>query len=206
MPKENRSKRTLVERVGVAVRTMGAQSVLTSAVIAEKFGLHKTDLESLDLIYLRGGACSPGQLSEATGLTSGSTTALIDRLEKAGYVMREPDKSDRRRQVVRIVPEAIEPIKAVYVPMQAAMFKLWSEYSAAELETIADFLKRSARLSVDCVARIGTVDAGTNRRTEKVLSATDDSASETLSKVQKKKLSEASKGRSASQRQRSTTK
>ncbi len=144
---------------------MGAQSVLTSAVIAEKFGLHKTDLESLDLIYLRGGACSPGQLSQATGLTSGSTTALIDRLEKAGYVLREPDRTDRRRQVVRIVPEAIEPIKAVYVPMQAEMFKLWSGYSNSDLETIADFLTRSTQLSVDCVGRIRNREDGSSQRT-----------------------------------------
>ncbi len=191
-----------MERVGVAVRTMGAQSILTSAVIAEKFGLHKTDLESLDLIYLRGGACSPGQISEATGLTSGSTTALIDRLEKAGYVMREPDKTDRRRQVVRIIPKAIEPIKAVYLPMQAAMFKLWSEYSAADLETIADFLTKSTELSAECVARISSVDAGENRRTAKDLPQTDDLVRETQSKLQKTKLSETSKRRSASHGQK----
>lgn len=155
MSKDNdRAKQQLIERVGKAVRKMGAQNVITSAVVAEKFGIHKTDLESLDLIYLRGGTCSPGELSEATGLTSGSTTALIDRLVKAGYVMREPDPKDRRRQVIRLVPEAIEPIKAVYSPMQTAMFKLWSEYSAADLETIVDFLIRSTQLSVECVARI----------------------------------------------------
>src|SRR5947207_383647 len=38
----------LMKRVGVAVRRMGAQSVLTSDIIAGIFGLHKTDLESLD--------------------------------------------------------------------------------------------------------------------------------------------------------------
>ncbi|WEX91820.1 MarR family transcriptional regulator (plasmid) [Sinorhizobium garamanticum] len=36
-------------------------------------------------------------MAEATGLTSGATTALIDRLERAGYVERIADPADRRR-------------------------------------------------------------------------------------------------------------
>ncbi|WEX91840.1 hypothetical protein PZN02_006107 (plasmid) [Sinorhizobium garamanticum] len=46
-------KRELVARVGLNVRRMGAQSVMTSQAVAERFGLHTTDFECLDLIYLR---------------------------------------------------------------------------------------------------------------------------------------------------------
>src|ERR1700716_935093 len=151
-----KSTKALVERVGIAVRRMGAQSVLASDIIAGAFEIHKTDLESLDLIYLRGGACSAGELSKATGLTSGSTTALIDRLPKGGYGAREPGPNDRRRQIVRIQAEAIEPIKAVYAPMQREMFKLWSSYRAKDLEVVVDFIARSTQLQVDCLERIKT--------------------------------------------------
>jgi len=162
-----RSSKQLVERVGVAVRRMGAQSVLTSDVIATVFGLHKTDLESLDLIYLRGGACSAGELSTATGLSSGSTTALIDRLVAAGYVVRETDPHDRRRQIVRLQAEAISPIKAVYAPMQAAMNKLWSSYSDQELAVVEEFITRSTQLQAECLERIRTSipDHSPKRRT-----------------------------------------
>src|SRR5207244_12571805 len=112
--------------------------------------MHKTDLESLDLIYLRGGACSAGELAKATGLTTGSTTALIDRLVKAGYVARQHDPNDRRRQIVRIQEDAIEPIKAAYAPMQVEMFKLWSSYRAQDLEVITDFITRSTQLQAEC--------------------------------------------------------
>ena len=78
---------SLVERVGIQVRRVGAQSVLMSHAVAQRFDLHTTDLECLDLIYLRG-RVSAGELAQATGLTSGAVTALIDRLEKAGYVFR----------------------------------------------------------------------------------------------------------------------
>jgi len=141
--------RKLVARVGVKIRKMGAQSVITSRTVADRFGMHMTDLEVLDLIFLRE-QVSAGELADATGLTSGSVTALIDRLEKAGYVERCDDPSDRRKVLVRIRHDNIEPIKATYVSMQKRMFALWSAYGARDLEVIADFLSRSTELAVAC--------------------------------------------------------
>src|SRR5712691_10692070 len=143
------TRKALVARVGAQFRLMGAQSVLTSKAVARRFGLHTTDLECLDLIYLRE-RTSAGDLAKATGLTSGSVTALIDRLEKAGYVERVADATDRRRREVRIRPDAIKPIQAVYQPRQARMVKLWSTFGARDLEVIIDFLSRSTDLAVAC--------------------------------------------------------
>ncbi len=146
-------KRALIERLGQEVRQVGAQSALVSETVAARFGLHPTDLECLDVIFLRGQA-SAGELAEATGLTSGAATALIDRLERAGYVQRTRDPGDGRRVVVRARPHAIAPIAAVYAPLQERMFALWSSYSERELEVIADFLRRSRAKSVEWVAEL----------------------------------------------------
>lgn len=143
------AKREIVERVGVAVRKMGAQSVIASRTIADRFDLHMTDLEVLDLIFLRR-VVSAGELAHATGLTSGSMTALIDRLASAGYVERCDDPSDRRKVLVRIRPDAIEPIKAAYASMQQRMFSLWSTFAQRDLEVVIDFIERSTELHVDC--------------------------------------------------------
>lgn len=140
-----------VGRIANIVRRMGAQSVIVSQTVAARFGLNTTDLEGLDLIQLRG-QVSAGQLATATGLTSGAVTALIDRLERAGYVERVDDPADRRRVLVRIREGAIVEIAKVYEPMQKRMFELWSQYGADELTVIENFLTRSLELSVDCVA------------------------------------------------------
>jgi DNA-binding MarR family transcriptional regulator len=145
--------RALVAKLGLQVRQMGAQSVMTSQIVAARFGLHTTDLECLDLIYLKK-AVSAGELAAATGLTSGAMTALIDRLDRAGYVERADDPEERRRVLVRLKPVAIAPIKAVYAPIQKRMFRLWSSYSERELEVIADFLSRSRELAVACAAEM----------------------------------------------------
>jgi DNA-binding MarR family transcriptional regulator len=143
----------LIARVGNQVRRMGAQSVLTSLAVAGRFGLHTTDLECLDLIYLRG-PISAGELAKATGLTSGAMTALIDRLEQAGYVERAADDADRRRRLVQIKAEAIKPIQAVYAPIQERMFTLWSSYDPRNLEVIADFIAKSTDLAVACAEEL----------------------------------------------------
>jgi DNA-binding MarR family transcriptional regulator len=138
----------LVVRVGVAVRRMGAQSVIISRTIADRFDLNVTDLEVLDLIFLREQATA-GDLAVATGLTSGAVTALIDRLVKAGYVERRADPADRRTVLVRINHAAIEPIKAVYDVTQRRMFTLWSTFGPRDLAVIAEFLTQSTELAVE---------------------------------------------------------
>ena len=145
--------RNLIARVDMSVRKMGAQCVITSQTVAERFGLHTTDLEVLDLIFLREQA-SAGELAKATGLTSGSVTALIDRLVKAGYVDRHADPADRRRVIVRIRRDAVAPIEAAYASMQACMVELWSTYSAQDLRVVADFLSRSTDLAIECTKEI----------------------------------------------------
>ncbi len=147
----NHANLKLVGRIGNIVRRMGAQSVIVSQTVAARFGLNTTDLEGLDLIQLQG-QVTAGQLAAATGLTSGAVTALIDRLERAGYVERVDDPADRRRVLVRIREGAIVEIAKVYAPMQKRMFALWSQYSPDELAVIEDFLSRSLELSVECVA------------------------------------------------------
>jgi DNA-binding MarR family transcriptional regulator len=81
---------------------VGAQAVLISDLVAARVGLNSSDLECLDLLYLAG-ATTAGRLAAHTGLTSGATTAVIDRLERAGFVHRRRDRSDRRLVFVEVV-------------------------------------------------------------------------------------------------------
>jgi len=138
-----------VTRVDNDMRKMAAQTVVTSQIVAGHFGLHTTDLRVLDIIYMRG-QVTAGDLAKATGLTSGSVTALIDRLTSAGYVERQADPTDRRKVWVRSRNDAIEPIKKVFTPSQIRMFELWSKFKAADLDVIAAFLERTTSLAAEC--------------------------------------------------------
>lgn len=137
-------------RLTTALRIASAQSLLISQAVAAKVGLNTTDLECLDIIQT-GQLVSAGEIAKKTGLTTGAVTTLIDRLEKAGYVKRQADPNDRRRVLIAIRPERLQPLADVYAPLQAAMEALYRDYPEADLLTIADFTERAAAISSDFV-------------------------------------------------------
>ncbi|EGP08058.1 hypothetical DNA-binding protein [Bradyrhizobiaceae bacterium SG-6C] len=118
--------------------------------MAAKVGLNTTDLECLDIIQT-GELVSAGDIAKKTGLTTGAVTTLLDRLEKAGYVKRQADPNDRRRVLIALRPERLQPLADVYAPLQAAMEALYRDYPEADLLTIANFTERAAAVSSDFV-------------------------------------------------------
>jgi DNA-binding MarR family transcriptional regulator len=147
----------LVERLYAVVRGIGDQAESTREVIAGVLGLHRTDLAGVDFLYAKQGACTAGELSKATGLSSGATTTLIDRLEKAGFVAREDDPNDRRRQMVRLSDRASKRCEAIYEPIRKDLFRLWSSYTADELELVEGFITRGIKLHAESLERLGSV-------------------------------------------------
>ena len=88
----------------LAVRRSGIQSSVLSNAVAAQMGISPNDFECLDIVN-SDGAVTPGHLAEASGLTTGAITGVIDRLENAGFVRREADPTDRRRILVRPIAE-----------------------------------------------------------------------------------------------------
>lgn len=160
----DRDKDELLRQLGDAMRRMGAQSVLSSAAMAKHFGLHPTDLEVLDLIFLRE-TVTAGALAAATGLTSGSVTALVDRLVARGYVARRRDEADRRRVLISVDRAATAPIEAAYEPRRIAMQALWSSFDHETLRLVTDFLTRSTDLLVRSTEEIVAADSARVRGT-----------------------------------------
>jgi DNA-binding MarR family transcriptional regulator len=68
--------------------------------VAGLMGIHPTD--AVMLTFLKEvGETTAGQLAKVTGLTTGATTAAIDRLERAGWAVRTVDPRDRRKVIVK---------------------------------------------------------------------------------------------------------
>ncbi|MFD3759533.1 MarR family winged helix-turn-helix transcriptional regulator [Streptomyces sp. NPDC058622] len=63
---------------------------------AGEHGLHTTDIRALAALLDAPTPLTPGRLGRHLALTSGSVTACLDRLEKAGHVRRVRDCADRR--------------------------------------------------------------------------------------------------------------
>jgi DNA-binding MarR family transcriptional regulator len=134
---------------------VSALSILFSEAVAERAGLNATDLESLDFLR-RQGPLSAGQLAEMTGLsTGGAITALIDRLERLGYVQRERDVHDRRRVLVRALDDRAErELMPLYQPLERAMRELAARYDDEELALLLDFTMRASEVMKAQIARV----------------------------------------------------
>jgi DNA-binding MarR family transcriptional regulator len=100
------------------------------------------------------GPMTAGELSERTGLTSGATTRLIDRLERVGYVRRCPDEVDRRCVIIEPVPENLEKLGALFQPLAEGMAELWSRFNDDELDVIVEFVRQSNALVAEVNARL----------------------------------------------------
>jgi DNA-binding MarR family transcriptional regulator len=104
----------------------------------ELLGVNRTDGRCLDILE-RDERLSAGKLAAASGLTTGATTAVIDRLERCGYVRRVADPGDRRRVLLELTPKARQAVWEVYGPLAKASEPLAARYSDDELEMVLEF-------------------------------------------------------------------
>ena len=134
----NRDK---VDHVVRSLRRVNLQGSLFGQTVAIRFGLSESDVETLESL-IEMGAATAGQLAGLTGLTSGATTRVIDRLEQSGYVRRVPDPDDRRRVIVEVVPAKVAAIKSTLNRVGAASAEEIGRYTEAQVALISDFLNR----------------------------------------------------------------
>ncbi|MBL8099783.1 MAG: MarR family transcriptional regulator [Anaerolineales bacterium] len=139
------SKTDLKKRALAAVRDYGVHLTLFRNAVSEWAGVNVTDMECLRLLFLKGTA-SPSELAKHTGLTSGATTAMLDRLEQAGLIERRPNPNDRRGTLIAAAESSAEKAASWFASARNAQDKLISSYSEEELKIISDVFEKFTKL------------------------------------------------------------
>jgi DNA-binding MarR family transcriptional regulator len=142
----SRDRQRLYAELGGEVRASQRATDVVDDLICQLLGVNRTDARCLDILDQHG-SMSAGDLAEASRLSTGAITAVIDRLERAGYARRVPDPRDRRRVVVELTPKAdaatielmVEPMRKLYKPMA-------DDYTEEELRLFIDFTRRGREL------------------------------------------------------------
>jgi|SRR5579875_1577422 len=125
-----------------SLRKLSARMVLFQQKTAHSIGVVLTDFKTADILN-ETGPLTAGELGKITGLSTGSVTALIDRLEQAGFVRREKDPNDRRRVIIVPVKERHNEIKEHYASISMDMAELCAQYTEEELLLIIDFIEKT---------------------------------------------------------------
>src|SRR6266536_310286 len=139
------------EIVGRLARRHSTAAVLLHHAVAERLGLGPTDQQCLDLLRERG-TLTGSELAAITGLTTGAITGVVARLERAGYLRREPDPHDRRKQILSPALKRVREIHGMFRPMREDVAALLEKFDTHQLTAIAEFLARSTDLAFRHVA------------------------------------------------------
>ncbi|GGW52365.1 putative HTH-type transcriptional regulator YcgE [Streptomyces lucensis JCM 4490] len=127
--------------------------------LARRLGLTVTDLTCFAFVLEAGeDLLTAGDLAARAHVTTGAVTGILNRLERAGYVTRRPDPSDRRRVRVAAVPAAVTRVEAVYAGHYERLTALFSDYSAGELAIITDWFTRATALAHEYLEKLNRND------------------------------------------------
>ena len=137
-----RRRRRLTNAIKESLRELSIQLSLLNHQVGTHVDLRDVDLDCLDLIN-RYGPLSPSALARRTGLHPATMTGILDRLERSGWVARERDPGDRRAVLIKAQRDRNAELFGLYAGMNTSMDQLCAGYSEAELELVAEFLRRT---------------------------------------------------------------
>lgn len=119
---------------------------ILTELLAEK-GLSPTQMSILSLVYESGTGMRISQLSRKLGVTDSNTSAICQRMEKDGLVVRQRSQEDQRVVVVTTTPKAVQLINDFREEMlqinklrMACLSPQQQEQILASLKVIAELL------------------------------------------------------------------
>lgn len=149
------SKDAFLEKIAMQFRLLQQSFDALDEAAAARLNLNRTDLRCLDVV-LGGGPLSAGAIATALKLSPAATTTVIDRLERAGYVLRSRDVANRRRVLVDATDAARKVEEEIYLPVGQAGAQALQRYDEEQLTMILDFLQTARQVQEEQTTRIST--------------------------------------------------
>jgi DNA-binding MarR family transcriptional regulator len=138
-----RHRRRATTGIRESLRELSSQLSLLNHQVGARLELKDVDLDCLDLIS-RYGPLSPSALAQRAGLQPSTMTGILDRLERGGWAARDRDPADRRAVNVRALRDRGAEVLNLYAGMNSSIEEICAGYGEAELDLLADFLRRTA--------------------------------------------------------------
>lgn len=105
--------------------------------------LGETDMRALRFVIAlqnRGDTATPGAIAAHLGISSASTTKVLDRLTEGGHIRRLPHHSDRRSLAIEVTEETRRVAERTVGRSHARRFEAVARLSPGEREIVARFL------------------------------------------------------------------
>ncbi|MER7006095.1 MarR family transcriptional regulator [Dactylosporangium sp. NPDC000555] len=130
-----------------------------NGLIAERMGVVASDFHCLHALA-RGGPTTASALVERVGLTPGSVSRMIDRLEAAGCIKRVPDRADRRRTLIEPTAEGLNRVSAYYAGLTARTRDDLTVLDDGQLRALLRFIAAAGHSAAAEVDRLRSDERG----------------------------------------------
>jgi DNA-binding MarR family transcriptional regulator len=148
-----RRRRRLSTQIKDSLRDLRNELSMLNSQVGAQLQLKDVDMDCLDLINIYG-PLSPSALARRAGLHPATMTGVLDRLEGAGWVARERDPSDGCAVAVRALRDRNGELYRLLSGMNSSMDEICAGYDEAQLELVADFLRRTTDAGRDATQRL----------------------------------------------------
>lgn len=122
--------------------------------LSQRLGVNETDLSALRYmfgVWHSGEGASPKELALALSISSASTTLVIDRLEKAGFIRRRRHPVDRRAVILEPGQKATDEFRDTFDIEKRGVLKASEALGEEELEAVASFLRSMEQAISDAI-------------------------------------------------------
>ena len=122
--------------------------------LSQRLSINETDLGALRYllgIWQKDEGASPKELALALGISSASTTLVIDRLEKAGFIRRRRHPVDRRAVILEPGDRATEEFRSAFDIEKRGVLAAADGLTGEETETVTRFLRSMEQAIADAV-------------------------------------------------------
>lgn len=130
--------RRAARRLGLATREFVSES-------SQGAHLHDVDVHAVGVLLAadrEGREVTAGDLADELALSRAATSALIDRMERAGHVHRRRSAADGRRVVLSPTADAAATSEQMFDPLVAAYDAALDGYSPEQVALVAEVLDR----------------------------------------------------------------
>jgi DNA-binding MarR family transcriptional regulator len=147
------SRREVEGRVLAALPSWVNAIAQLNRLVAERMGVTASDLDCLHVLNQQGPATA-AELAHHVGLTPGSVSRMIDRLDVAGCIKRTNDPQDRRRVLIEPTSDGLVRIAAYYDGLTSRTHDDLAVFRVDELDAVLRFIERSQRSATDELVRL----------------------------------------------------
>lgn len=112
--------------------------------LARRLHLRLLDSMALGHVMTADSPLGPAELSARLGISTGSGTELVDRLERAGHLRRHRDARDRRRVSLSASTEAVGSVLGELAPLFTTLDELADDFTPSQQEAVIRYLTAAA--------------------------------------------------------------